>query len=711
MGDRVGPVDADEVVEVAEVVGDLVVGDGQAGRQQPDPLDRGPERRRVVLEHHVPDHLVEVVELVLGEVLHQAEVEEGDPAAGVEQVVARVGVAVEGPQAVEAAEGEAVEGLGGQVLLVLGPGEQLVPAHAVGELGGEHPAGREVGHHRGHVDRGMAVVGLGEHLLVAGLGAVVELLDQALAQLGHERLGVEAREQLAEPAEEQAGVVEVGGDGLGDPRVLHLHRHGPAVVGDGPVDLADRRRGDRHGVPLGEDLVGLAAELLADHPGGQLGAHRRGVVLELGHATTGNDVWLIKTNASGDTLWTRTFGEIGSDGGYSVQQTADGGFIVTGSKSTFDGNGSYVWLIKTDAAGDTLWTKTFWGYYSGNAGQAVQQTEDEGYVISGYTEAWDYSNGEVWLIKTDSSGDTLWTKTFGGSQREYGNSIRQTEDDGYIIAGSTHSFGAGNSDLWLIKTDALGDTLWTRTYGGSSVDRAYYIQQTADAGYIITGSTHSFGAGNYDVWLIKTNASGDTLWTRTYGGRGEDCGNAVQQTDDKGYILSGYTSSFPAGIRDAWLIKTDDASGDIIWTKTFGGGDHDAGYDVRQTPDGGYIIAGYTSSYGSGGSDVWLIKTTSDVNPIYEDNIDNTSDYDLHQNYPNPFNPSTTIEFDIHSSGFVSLKVYNIVGQEVAILVNKELSQGNHKVEWKPENLSSGLYFYKVETTGYQETKKLILMK
>jgi hypothetical protein len=430
--------------------------------------------------------------------------------------------------------------------------------------------------------------------------------------------------------------------------------------------------------------------------------------------SSSNDVWLIKTNADGDTLWTKTFGESGSDYGYSVQQTEDEGYIVTGFKDAFDGNGSVVWLIKTNRDGDTLWTKTFWGYYVINYGQSVQQTEDEGYIIVGYTESWDYSNSDILLIKTNTSGDTLWTKTFGGSEKEYGCSIRQTLDEGYIITGSTSSFGAGGSDVWLIKTNVSGDTLWTKTFGGSKNEFGNSIQQTKDEGYIITGSTSSFGAGGSDVWLIKTNVSGDTLWTKTFGGsKGDDEGNSVQQTLDGGYIITGSTSSFDVGryyYSDVWLIKTN-GSGDTLWTKTFGGSNNECGNSIQQTKDEGYIITGYTSSFGAGGGDVWLIKTTPYVDLVKKDNINILFDYNLSQNYPNPFNPNTTIEFDIPTSGFVSLKVFNVTGQEVGTLISNKLNQGSHTYKFDGSGLACGIYYYQLVAGEFHQVKKMILLK
>src|SRR3990172_2495921 len=204
----------------------------------------------------------------------------------------------------------------------------------------------------------------------------------------------------------------------------------------------------------------------------------------------------------------------------------------------------------------TTFQKTFGGT-SYDWGFSVQQTTDGGYIITGTTPSFGAGGQDVYLIKTDAGGNSLWTKTFGGITYDVGNSVRQTTDGGYIIAGTTYSFGVGNYDVYLIKTDANGNTLWTKTFGGTSSDEGYSAQQTTDGGYVIAGLTDSFGAGLYDVYLIKTNGSGDTLWTKTFGGIGIDYGLSAQQTTDGGYVIAGVTQSFGAGIDDVYLIKTD----------------------------------------------------------------------------------------------------------------------------------------------------------
>jgi hypothetical protein len=319
------------------------------------------------------------------------------------------------------------------------------------------------------------------------------------------------------------------------------------------------------------------------------------------------DVYLIKTNASGNTVWTRTYGGEGDDHAFSVRQTSDRGYIIAGHTGSF-GAGNYdVYLLKTNASGTKLWDKTYGGSKA-DRGRSVQQASDGGYIIAGYTESFGAGHTDVYFVKTNASGDTLWTRTYGGKEGDQGNAVQQTSDGGYVIAGLTWSGGAGMMDVYLIKTNASGDTLWTRTYGGSDCDQGGAVQQTKDGGYIIAGSTSSFGAGQSDFYLIKTDASGDTLWTRTYGGTDHDFGLAVQQTSDGGYVIAGHTASSGAGDNDVYLVRTN-ASGDTLWTRAYGGPETDEGCDVRQTSDGGYVVAGYTRPLGPGSSDVYLIKT------------------------------------------------------------------------------------------------------
>jgi len=459
------------------------------------------------------------------------------------------------------------------------------------------------------------------------------------------------------------------------------------------------------------------------------------------------DVYLIKTDANGDTLWTRTYGGTDLEYGSSVQLTSDGGYIIIGVTMSFGAGDRDFYLIKTDANGDIIWTQTYGGTGS-DEGYFVQLTSDGGYIMVGETCSYGVPTGtaDVWLIKTDADGNLLWSQTYGGAYTDFGNSVQLTSDDGYIIAGGTWSYGAGYTDAYLIKTDANGDTLWTQTYGNTMYDTAYSIHQTYDDGFIFTGD-YGYADFTNDVWIVKTDEYGNTIWEEMFGEAGGwnyDCGASIQITSDYNYIIAGQTYSYGAGDWDVWMLKiagdgipqlnppqnlfvTEQgyATWDPPLTRDFLGYNVylnevyvdftiDLFYQYTGLANGTYYLSEVTAVYDEGESetiDFEFIYTGTGVENILPHIMELTG------NYPNPFNPTTTISFSVaQTSSFVTLDIYNIKGQKVKQLVNEKLGAGTHQVVWngKDENdksISSGIYFYKMDTGNYSQTKKMILMK
>ncbi|UCD64109.1 MAG: hypothetical protein JSW34_01365 [Candidatus Zixiibacteriota bacterium] len=347
-------------------------------------------------------------------------------------------------------------------------------------------------------------------------------------------------------------------------------------------------------------------------------------------------------------------GGASDDIGYSVVPTGDGGLVIAGSTESSGAGGSDVYLAKLNASGSVVWEETFGGA-ADDCGHSVIATEDGGFAVVGYTFSSGEGEGDVYLVKTDANGTLTWEKTFGGSLDDRGRSVLQTADGGYIIGGRARSWSGGICDFYLIKTDENGDTLWTRTYGGSGSDRAYTVVKTTDGGYALAGYTRSFGAVARDVWLVKVDGSGTLVWDEVFAlTTGDDCAYSLvaledgslvmagstpedafliktdgggsqvwQRTDlggpwldeanslapasDDGFLMTGFSHSGDTEPSDVYVVKTD-SYGYLLWYYLMGGAEADIGYSVALTSDNSFAIAGGTQSYGSGGWDVYVIR-------------------------------------------------------------------------------------------------------
>jgi len=466
-----------------------------------------------------------------------------------------------------------------------------------------------------------------------------------------------------------------------------------------------------------------------------------------------NDFYLIKTDSVGNTIWTKTYGGTGDDEAYAAQQTTDGGYIVAGYSNSF-ATFYDAYLIKTNALGDTLWTKTY-GSNKDDYINSIQQTTDGGFILAGYTTGFisGADSGSIYLIKTDANGNLSWSKALGGTNGyNDGYRVRQTTDKGYIITGYTNGFGEPNGDAFLCKTDSMGTVSWTKTYGSSGVDWGNSVKQTPDGGYIIVGSSSFDSTNLIDVYLIRTNTIGDTLWTKTYGGLGYDYGQSVEQTTDGGYIITGYTNGCDTCNYNVYLIKTD-ANGNLIWSNTNGGVEDDEGNAVHQTSDGGYLVGGFSNSFSSGDDDFYMIKTDANGNSCNQTNATNimksphtiqttqtmqlytantimhsaatqvdtgntttvicypTGIKSFHQNqvsinvFPNPTTGLFSLQLNPSTENNIAVTITNNLGETVyntAIQSSKEINL---------QNLASGIYVIRVQFSCGICSQKITLIK
>ena len=257
--------------------------------------------------------------------------------------------------------------------------------------------------------------------------------------------------------------------------------------------------------------------------------------------------------------WNRTYEISGITSVESLQQTADSGYIIAGNTRSNVGRNSDINLLKIGPTGSEQWNRTFGGTFTYDCVKFVLHTLDGGYLIAGSTSACrDNCPDDVWLIKVNPQGQEQWNLTLGGTDNEDVEFVQQTTDGGYVLIGNTNSYGVGSLDIWFVKVDSNGNMQLNNTFGGIGREKTYSVSQVAD-GYIIAGYTESYGVGDYDFWLVKTDKEGKEQWNNTFGRDRNDWIESIQQTRDGGYILAGVTLSFWLGVNHSvfLMVKTD----------------------------------------------------------------------------------------------------------------------------------------------------------
>jgi hypothetical protein len=469
-----------------------------------------------------------------------------------------------------------------------------------------------------------------------------------------------------------------------------------------------------------------------------------------------------------DTLWTRTIDGPHTDLARCIVETPEGDYVFTGARTNNDSLD--VWLMRIDQGSQTVWTQTL-GFEGEESGYSVQQTSDGGFVIAGYTTSEGAGGYDSWLVKTTELGAYQWSETFGGSDMDIGHSVVQTPDGGYAMAGITYSFGAGAADVHLVRTDSTGTLLWEDFYGGSSDDYAHSLRNTSDGGFIITGYTASQGPGPYSLWLIKTDGSGNVEWDQTLGGTEGEVGQDVRQTSDGGYIITGYTTTWGSGLGDLWLVRTD-GSGNMLWDSYFGGSEWDTGMSVIECRDGGFAVAGYIDTDTTSdalGYDLWVLKTDSTGEFDWEILLDNgydsygmslsqimddgyiiagyswtdvggADDYDawlirlasetgisgegaepaagpvITGVFPNPSSGAFDIRCLPAEPGVLEASVYTLGGSLTAFLPEPEVSPSHCRFTWngcdgQGNSLPSGVYLVRVSSGVHSTTSRMVLIR
>jgi hypothetical protein len=321
-----------------------------------------------------------------------------------------------------------------------------------------------------------------------------------------------------------------------------------------------------------------------------------------GFGAGGGDAMVVRLDSAGNLVWAKTFGGAGGEVANAVALTSDGGFVVAGSTTSFGAGGSDGWLFKLNANGNVVWQRT----YGGSASDYLTDVEvlaDGGFIAAGFTSSFGAGQGDLWLLRLDSAGNVVWQKTYGGSGTEDlynpGRNVRPTADGGFVAVASSTSFRAGNWDAWVLKLDASGNVLWQNTYATASSGFANAVAPANDGGFLVAGIQYGT---NPSGWVFKLDATGALQWERTWNDGSDDTeARSVATTADGGAVIGGVSHG------DAWMAKLD-AAGSVEWSKTYGGTSTDGANSVAEVAGGGYVVAGWSQSFGTTWYEFWALR-------------------------------------------------------------------------------------------------------
>ncbi len=322
-----------------------------------------------------------------------------------------------------------------------------------------------------------------------------------------------------------------------------------------------------------------------------------------------SDIYVIETDSFGKFLWSKTYGGNGIEWGYSATKAGNGNYVIAGITNSFGSGGYDGLLIKIDGFGNVQWQKSFggsdWDFL-----YCVKQTSDSGFILAGESYSFGSGNNDAWLIKTDKDGEIEWSKTFGGTGNERAQQVIQTFDGGFILCGSAVLPPDSLENFYVVKTNEIGDTTWTKVFGGDSADVAHCIIQGVDSNFFIAGATKSWGLGKFDFYLGKLNQIGDTIRTEIFGGYDDDEWFSIfENPANKNIVLVGYSYSQIGAGKEDIFYRVIDEDWYFVKQSNFGGSENERGYGIFPADQGGYVMAGTTNSYGMGFNDFILLKT------------------------------------------------------------------------------------------------------